>query len=86
MVVPPVGYHGADGVNQPIAMAPAEAVAYRKKAREIRLSESIKAVGVRKIDLPQVWAKLLCVLTPEGIDQIKNLPEWAAIEESGSPI
>ena len=61
----------SDGINEDgslIPMAPAEAVAYRKKAREIRLSKSIRATGVRETDLPQVYAELLCVLTPEGID------------------
>ena len=37
VVVPPVGFNVVNGINEPIPMAPAEAVAYRKKAKEIRL-------------------------------------------------
>jgi len=65
--VPPVGYNEeVAGVGHPIAMAPGEAASYRKKIRELRLAETVKAIGVREVDLPTVWSKLLCVLTPRG--------------------
>ena len=67
-------------------MPAAEALVYRKKAREIRLSESIVSAGVREMDLPQVFAKHLCLLTREGLDQIKNLPEWGPIEASSDAL
>ena len=58
-----------------IAMPPTEATAYRKKEREIRLANKNKARQQREDDLPTVYSKLLCLLTIEGNDQIKNLPE-----------
>jgi len=84
--VPPAGYTVVDDVRHPIAMPPTEAAAYRKKIREIRLAESVKAIMERKRDLPMVYSKLFCVLTREGINQVKNLPEWATIDEAKDPI
>ena len=81
--VPPVGFND-DGVAIP--MAPTEAAAYRKRERDGRVDKKNKDIDKREEDLPTVYSKLLCLLTPEGIDQVKNLPEWVGIAAAKDPI
>jgi len=81
--VPP---EGINGQGEAIPMAPAEAAAYRKREREGRVDKKNKDIDKREEDLPTVYSKLLCLLTPEGIDQFKNLPEWGDIAAAKDPI
>ena len=64
---------GPDGIGQ-VAMPVTDAKEYRKEIRKSRVSEVARAKVIRKQDLSQVYAKLLCLFTREGIDQIQDLP------------